>query len=256
MSKPTKIVNVVQRRTAKEIDLSIEMLKRKILNLNVGTYRLSHVTPSSIPDIDVNVFETRVVAKFLCDKNYSEHLFNTIGSRALEYIESSLQETYEYLSRRKEETEQMALDVINKVSGKTKEVVEEKDMPKTKMIENSQEPDEWYPKHKLKAAEEEVIFAGHGEEDGSMVRITIRVKNKADDVNFVAFTMLRVQEVQGKKKKKVDYVTMDSVVGDIKANTEGTLQLVVPNDLVIKVKSIRDGIRLRILNISEEPKQN
>lgn len=255
MSKPTKIVSVMERRTAKEIELSIKVLKSKILSLNVGTYRISHVTPNSIPDIDVNVLENVVVAKFLCDKNYSDHLFNTIGSRALEYIESSLQETYEYLSRRKEETEQMALDVINKVSGKTKEVVEEKDMPKTKMIENSQEPDEWYPKHKLKAAEEEVIFAGHGEEDGSMVRITIRVKNKADDVNFVAFTMLRVQGVQGKKKKKVGYVTMDSVVGDIKANTEGTLQLVVPNDLVIKVKSIRDGIRLRILNISEEPKQ-
>lgn len=259
MSKPTKIVSVMERRTAKEIELSIKVLKSKILSLNVGTYRISHVTPNSIPDIDVNVLENVVVAKFLCDKNYSDHLFNTIGSRALEYIESSLEETYEYLSRRKEETQQMALDVIKMVSGKGKDVLKEEvmsvDKPETKMVENEKVEDS-YPKHKLKAGEEEIIFAGCGDEDGSMIRMTIKVKNKSSETNFVSFTMLRLKETEGKRKrKKAEYVTMDSVVGDINPKTKGTLQLVIPNDLVIKVKSIRDGIRLRILDISDEPRK-
>lgn len=255
MSKPTKIVNVVQRRTAKEIDLSIEMLKRKILNLNVGAYRLSHVTPNSIPDIDVNVLETKVIAKFLCDKRYEENLINTLGSRALEYIESSLQDTYDYLQNRKQETEKLALDVITKITSKVNDTLNKDVMTKSKEVQNQDEIKELFPKHKLKGGDEQVIFAGYGKEDGSMIRVTMKLKNKADSVNFISFMMLRLEEQKGKKNKS-KYVTVDSLVGDINGNTEGTLQFVIPNDIVVKVKPFGDGIRLKILSIVEEPKKS
>ena len=248
MKKQTNIVDVRLKRSIEEIRSSIDIIKAKILSLNLGAFRYSHTTPPSIPDIDVIVLEDKVIAKYLCDDRVITQLRSLIGFRLVEYVESSLLDTYNHMLSMKQNSEVITKDLIKKVAVSTKQVMDNGKTPeiyKEKETMHKKYKKVEYPKHKLKINRTVPFYTPPDHAPIKMVRVILKVRNKSDDEGVVNIGIF-------KKNEKGEPVRMDTINGTLKPDDKGTIQLVIPSDCVLIAKAFHEGIRIQIDTILDE----
>lgn len=250
MTKQTKIVNISERRSKDELMASLSSLKKKILDLKVGEYRYSHITPHSIPGIDVIVTSDKVLIKYLCDRRTLDNISSLIGNRLLEYMESSLYDTYDHLSKIKQDAEEKTNAVLRKVSTTAKMVMQNGKSPIEEIeegmakMQETKETNE-YPKYKIKPSEEVEIYSGDGKEGGEMCRMHMRVVNKDKDAKFMTINLYM-------KNKDDKWMIVDAVNLTVNPEHKGILQMIVPRAIRMSAFCKEKGIRMRILQITTE----